>query len=1671
MIRLEFVNPFRIHCTPRGGLRAEFVHSNRPRRYSQGRLDVTDQRSHPSPANPTLFRHRLPCGRTKALFTSVFFVTTIITAALPPKIAAAQRIVKDPQRVRAEAVANGWVVRRDDVRFGTIELQRIVNGVPLYYGTSNRNSADTVSTDECLPGGGSGLALTGSGVRVGLWDAGRLPLTHLEFQGRAVQLDAPLVLSEHTTHVGGTIAAAGLVPGARGMAPSAILAGYDWNEDLDEMGFEAQFGLRVSNHSYGFLTGWFFDPVNADWYWYGDATVSPSEDYFFGFYDEVARDWDALSQAQPLFLFVQAAGNDRNEGPVPGTGHWFIDPNTLNWNWSTATRSLDGRSGFDSLSHQATSKNGLTVGAVHDIPGGYAGPSSVVMSSFSTWGPCDDGRIKPDLVANGVSLFSCSSAGDFAYAELSGTSMAAPSVSGSLALLVEHYRDTHPSQEDLGSAALKALVIHTADEAGPSPGPDYRFGWGLMNTLRAAEVITRDAAVAHTIAEFVLSEGQTLDLTVTGDPASAELRSTIAWTDPPGTLGPAELNPPNKMLANDLDLRVHSLADGSVHLPWLLDAEYPTAPATLGDNIADNVEQVIVDSPGALTFLVRVTHKRTLAGEQQRFAVVITGASSVIVDCNQNGVSDSQDVADESSLDCNHNQLPDECDLSLHVSRDCNVNTVPDECEFSDCNANCVADGQDLISGFSEDCNENTRPDECDIAGGSVDDCDLTGVPDGCEISAGTSLDCNANQTPDHCDLTGGVSQDCDGNEIPDECDLHGDQGSDCNGNDVLDTCDLVNGGSHDCNHNQQPDECEFTDCNHNCVVDAEDLAAGASLDCNFNQVPDDCDIASGASDDRAGNGVPDECENVELPGFLARLVLRADRPIEGLAGSGLSGVLIPAINNRRQVAFVAEASSDSGICVWSDGDIAVRVHRGDPAPGTNGGFAQLWKEVSFNDTEQILFSAELSGSVPRGLFVSGTDGVHRVVIHGDPVADSGGTVDFGFRPTPVVGGLTNTGDVYFNAGLVGAANGVGQSGAILRFSNGSLSTIAASGAAYPGIGPIDAVLQGPWVALDGAVTFRDQTAGVERIIRVRDGVFSEVVRRGDFAPGGGQEFSRFDDRVATSGAVETYFSAELIRAPFHGLYKQRLRGDILALVLEGSPSPVPGNSFLLPRSIRSNPLGDVYFYSQLSSGTPSAGIFHHDQRTARSSVTLLQGAPAPTAAGLIVDDLSNWAVNAVGDMVVALRASDQVFRIVLLDQHLQGDLDLDDDVDLVDYDGFLACLAGPEIAHTSLCRKSDLDQDADIDLNDFELMQAAFIVCEQSSVDCNANGVADACEILGEIATDCDADGSLDECNIVSNPDFDCTNNWVLDSCDIAAGTSNDLNENSVPDQCEDIADCNFNNVIDTVDLESGDSEDCDEDAVPDECELLAGATVLIGSTPTGLVRFLASDPSQPSAFGPSTPFLEGLDAGCDGTIWALRNDGRVYSISSRTGASRGIGQNAQFHWDGAAYDCLNRVLYGTTSLTPGIEFGLYRISTTNGVATFIGDLGRRIKGLAFDSHGGILYGLTDGLVWEVDTVTAHPTLICANVLFQQAHGLCFQEGLLYTTSGGHLHAINPSVPGCSVADLGILGAGLSDTLGLACTNEPTDCNSNGTPDNCDIAGGHSQDDNANQIPDECEP
>jgi hypothetical protein len=200
--------------------------------------------------------------------------------------------------------------------------------------------------------------------------------------------------------------------------------------------------------------------------------------------------------------------------------------------------------------------------------------------------------------------------------------MATPNVAGSLILLQQHYENLNGPASYLRAASLKALTIHTADEAGADPGPDYAFGWGLLNTRTAAGVIS-GVGGNHQIIEGSLVNGGVNSVEVSVGQANAVLAATLVWADPPGTPPAPSLDPPDLMLVNDLDLRiVHGTESW---LPWVLDPENPSAAATRGDNFRDNVEQVQITPAATCDYTVEVRHKGNLLDDiPQNYSLIIS---------------------------------------------------------------------------------------------------------------------------------------------------------------------------------------------------------------------------------------------------------------------------------------------------------------------------------------------------------------------------------------------------------------------------------------------------------------------------------------------------------------------------------------------------------------------------------------------------------------------------------------------------------------------------------------------------------------------------------------------------------------------------------------------------------------------------------------------------------------------------------------------------------------------------------------------------------------------------------------------------------------------------------------------------------------------------------------
>lgn len=517
-------------------------------------------------------------------------------------------------------------------------------GVPEYLAEDSRSQILSMNTDFLADGSIPSVNATGAGMTAFMWDGGQIRGTHQEYAGRITNINSGSI-SQHSTGVAGVIISSGVNPNAKGIAYEAVIKGYDYSNNLTEMNIASQMSdnanYMISNHSYGSLVGWYYNNSQSSWYWYGYPHISETESPLFGLYTSTDASWDNIAFNAPQHSMFKSAGNNRGEGPGGTVNHYAYDA-TGNWYLVTGTlrpRDCSITGGYDCISFAGSvSKNIILVGAINPFTGDprYQDPSNVVATSFTSFGPTDDGRIKPDVCAIGQSVVAPLGATDSDYSNWSGTSFSSPAAAG-VGLLLEEVQ----SEADgtyLRSDMMKALLTHTANEAGTSPGPDYKFGYGLIDAFRAVETMLNVNNDSFT-ANLAINDGgtYTVSMVALGD---QPLKASIAWLDPAGTpLADLVLNDRTPMLVNDLDLRVSN--GTTTYYPWKLNPEAPSDAATQEDNFVDNTEQVWIENPVAgQTYTVTVNHKGTLTNGAQNFALVITGANSFMgtSDVNLNDV-------------------------------------------------------------------------------------------------------------------------------------------------------------------------------------------------------------------------------------------------------------------------------------------------------------------------------------------------------------------------------------------------------------------------------------------------------------------------------------------------------------------------------------------------------------------------------------------------------------------------------------------------------------------------------------------------------------------------------------------------------------------------------------------------------------------------------------------------------------------------------------------------------------------------------------------------------------------------------------------------------------------------------------------------------------------------
>ncbi|MBN1222254.1 MAG: S8 family serine peptidase [Candidatus Aminicenantes bacterium] len=444
--------------------------------------------------------------------------------------------------------------------------------------------------------------------RIGIWDEGKVQ-SHGDLKGRVNRMETAEPFSEHATHVAGTITGSGKGnTKARGMTTAARIYSYDfYNEVVDEMRIAVdRFQIKVANHSWSNIVGWNYSEETEKWEWWGNQ--------FFGYYHNAVKSQDRLVRNADL-LVVRSAGNDRDEAYL-GSHEYAVSGDM-----EEDLRPPDPE--YGSVTPYACGKNVITVGALM---------KDDVMTGFSNWGPTDDGRIKPDVVATGKSLLS--TIRQKAYESISGTSMSAPVVSGTAALLRNVYSTF--TGDDMGAALLKCLLIHSARDLGNS-GPDYSYGFGLIDARYAADVIkAKNGAKSigtdpsrlvdrSIMIQAQVSNGNKKSYKFNVPAGSKELRATLVWHDPE-----------DRLLINNLDLWLKS-PSGQRGNPYTLNPAKPAQLAVRKINDLDNVEHILTRNPDQGKWTVFISGKNVPQGPQKFALIVSTGDGNAETETKSEG--------------------------------------------------------------------------------------------------------------------------------------------------------------------------------------------------------------------------------------------------------------------------------------------------------------------------------------------------------------------------------------------------------------------------------------------------------------------------------------------------------------------------------------------------------------------------------------------------------------------------------------------------------------------------------------------------------------------------------------------------------------------------------------------------------------------------------------------------------------------------------------------------------------------------------------------------------------------------------------------------------------------------------------------------------------------------
>lgn len=458
------------------------------------------------------------------------------------------------------------------------------------------------------------LGFDGSGVTVAVADSG-LHLgdaeeMHADLAGRTPAFFYYGELSDasdehaHGTHVTGIIAGSGILGTTDelgylyglGVAPGASIVtqrifdgagGYQPPPTFETMTRDAvQAGADIGSNSWGDDTQGRYD-------------ISAAE------FDALVRDADWTTPGDQPYILEFSAGN---AGPGPQT-----------------------------IGSPAVAKNVIATGAAQNDRFDFFiyEDGSETMADFSSRGPTEDGRIKPDVVAPGTWIASLRSPIaddnnawldiDFDYLYMGGTSQAGPQISGAAAVFVQYYRDSFgigtPSP-----ALVKAALIHSAvdmdDEAGTTPTPNMDEGWGRVDLT---EIIFNPRTTEYLDQTDLLATGQAYERSVIVADSTEPLRVTLVYTDVPGF--PAAI----PALVNNLDLELIG-PDGRIYRGNQFEQGESIPESSTSDSL-NNVEGIYISTPAPGEYILRVRGVNVAQDARvetpeidQDFALVVSGS-------------------------------------------------------------------------------------------------------------------------------------------------------------------------------------------------------------------------------------------------------------------------------------------------------------------------------------------------------------------------------------------------------------------------------------------------------------------------------------------------------------------------------------------------------------------------------------------------------------------------------------------------------------------------------------------------------------------------------------------------------------------------------------------------------------------------------------------------------------------------------------------------------------------------------------------------------------------------------------------------------------------------------------------------------------------------------------